>query len=259
MNDFTKSGEFIASLRKERGLTQSELAAMVGVGDKSVSKWERGINVPDVLVLKSLAKIFNVSVCEILDGERKEKLDPEIVKIYENKYIRYSVIGVLIIFSISFLALLIYFCNNYDKSRVYRFKGENDNYSISGNIFLVGNERKLIIDDFKIYDKDKYNGLLTDEYKVSIYFGNDLICSFGKSYLNVNNDLQYNYEEIISIISQSELYLNKFNYKIINGDGHMEIEFVNGEEICIENFNFSYSLKARNNCFFYKKIMKGDL
>ena len=89
MNDFTKSGEFIASLRKERGLTQSELATMIGVGDKSVSKWERGINVPDVLVLQSLAKIFNVSVNEILEGKRKEKIDPEIVKIYENKYIRY--------------------------------------------------------------------------------------------------------------------------------------------------------------------------
>ena len=253
MNDFTKSGEFIASLRKERGLTQSELAAMVGVGDKSVSKWERGINVPDVLVLKSLAKIFNVSVCEILAGERKEKLDPEIVKIYENKYIRYSVIGVLIIFSISFLALLIYFCNNYDKSRVYRFKGENDNYSISGNIFLVGDERKLIIDDFEIYDKDKYDKLLISEYKVNIYFETDLISSFSKISSSTTSNLYFTYDQVIDNVSRSELLLNDFNCKNTTGDGHMEIEFINGEEICIENFSFSYSLKTRNNRFFYKK------
>ena len=183
MNDFTKSGEFIASLRKERGLTQSELATMIGVGDKSVSKWERGINVPDILVIQSLAEIFNVSVSEILEGKKKEKIDPEIVKIYENKYARYSILGVLIFLVISFFTFLIYFCNNYDKSRVYRFKGEGDNYSISGNIFLVGNDKKLIIDDFVIYDTNKYDGLLINEYKVNIYFDDDLICFFSKSML----------------------------------------------------------------------------
>lgn len=253
MNDFTKSGEFIASLRKERGLTQSELATMIGVGDKSVSKWERGINVPDVLVLQSLAKIFNVSVNEILEGKRKEKIDPEIVKIYENKYIRYSIIGALILLTIFFWMLLIYFCNNYDKSRVYRFKGEGDNYLISGNIFLVGGERKLIIDDFEVYDIEKYNGLSTNEYKVNIYFDDDFICFFSKSDLGINDDLRYTYGKIIDIISQGELLLNQFDYENTNGNGYMEIEFVYGEEKYVEHFNFSYVLVSRNNRFFYKK------
>lgn len=252
MNDFTKSGEFIASLRKERGLTQSELATMIGVGDKSVSKWERGINVPDVLVLQSLAKIFNVSVNEILEGKRKEKIDPEIVKIYENKYIRYSIIGALILLTIFFWMLLIYFCNNYDKSRVYRFKGEGDNYLISGNIFLVGNDQKLIIDDFVVHDTDKYDGLLTNEYKVGIYLGDDLICLFSKYDLNVDDGRRYSFEEIINIVSQGELVLNEFNYKNVTGGGHIEIEFVYGEDKYTEDFNFSYILESRNNGFFYK-------
>lgn len=253
MNDFTKSGEFIASLRKERGLTQSELATMIGVGDKSVSKWERGINVPDILVIQSLAEIFNVSVSEILEGKKKEKIDPEIVKIYENKYARYSILGVLIFLVISFFTFLIYFCNNYDKSRVYRFKGEGDNYSISGNIFLVGNDKKLIIDDFVVHDTNKYDDLLTNEYKVGIYLNDNLICLFSKSGSNIDNDLQYSYEEIINIVSQEELVLNEFNYKNITGKGYMNIEFVYGEDKYTEQFNFSYILESRNNGFFYKK------
>ena len=253
MNDFTKSGEFIASLRKERGLTQSELATMIGVGDKSVSKWERGINVPDILVIQSLAEIFNVSVSEILEGKKKEKIDPEIIKIYENKYARYSILGVLIFLVISFFTFLIYFCNNYDKNRVYRFKGEGDNYSLSGNVFLVGNDKKIIVDDFVVYDIEKYNGLLTNEYKVNIYFDDDLICFFSKSDLGTNDDLRYTYGKIIDIISHGELVLNEFDYNNINGNGYMKIEFVYGEDKYTEKFDFNYILESRNNSFFYKK------
>ena len=253
MNDYTRSGEFIASLRKERGLTQSELATLIGVGDKSVSKWERGINVPDILVIQSLAKIFNVSVSEILDGKRKEKIDPEIVKIYENKYIRYSIIGVLILLIIFFWVLLVYFCNNYDKSRVYSFKGKGNNYSLSGNVFLVGNDKKLIIDDFEVNSVEKYNGLLTNEYKVNFYFDDDLICFFSKSDLGTNDDLRYTYGEIIDIVSHGDLVLNEFDYNNINGNGYMKIEFVYGEDKYTEKFDFNYILESRNNSFFYKK------
>lgn len=253
MNDFTKSGEFIASLRKEKGLTQSELAALIGVGDKSVSKWERGINVPDVLVLQSLAKIFNVTVSEILNGERVKKLDPTVVRIYENKYVRYTVYSIITIFVIVFFGLLIYFCNNYDKSRVYSFKGRGDNYSIIGNIFMVGNEPKLIIDVLDVYDINKYEGLLTSEYRIDIYLGDDLIYFFTKTGMNDDgNDEKYAYEDIINAVSFDQLHLTGFNYKNIKGDGYMTIEFVCDGEKYTNSFNFYYTLESRNNKFFYK-------
>lgn len=68
MNDFTKSGEFLADLRKSKGLTQSELGELIGAGDKTISKWERGINVPDVIMLNKLAKVLDISIHEILNG-----------------------------------------------------------------------------------------------------------------------------------------------------------------------------------------------
>jgi len=68
-----KMGIFISELRKENKLTQKELADMLGIMDTSVSKWERGINAPDISYLTELSKIFHVTVKELLNGERDFK------------------------------------------------------------------------------------------------------------------------------------------------------------------------------------------
>ena len=54
--NYEKIGEFIAEKRKEKNLTQVELAKRLGVTDKAVSKWERGLSVPDVYILEILYK-----------------------------------------------------------------------------------------------------------------------------------------------------------------------------------------------------------
>ena len=58
----------IAGLRKERGMTQLELAEKMGVTDKAVSKWERDLSFPDVSSLPRLAEIFEISVDELMQG-----------------------------------------------------------------------------------------------------------------------------------------------------------------------------------------------
>ena len=68
-----KMGLFISELRKEYKLTQKELADKLGILDTSVSKWERGINAPDISYLTELSKIFHVTVQELLNGERNFK------------------------------------------------------------------------------------------------------------------------------------------------------------------------------------------
>ena len=69
-----KMGAFIAELRKEKGITQRELAAKLNITDKAVSKWERGLSLPDIALLTPLAQELSVSVGELLEGE-KEKSD----------------------------------------------------------------------------------------------------------------------------------------------------------------------------------------
>ena len=61
-------GTMIAALRKERGMTQLELAEQMGVTDKAVSKWERDLSFPDVASLPRLAEVFGVSVDELMQG-----------------------------------------------------------------------------------------------------------------------------------------------------------------------------------------------
>ena len=64
-----KIGKLISSIRKEKGMTQEDLANKLGVGAQAVSKWERGINIPDVSLLKNLANELGVSVNDLLSGE----------------------------------------------------------------------------------------------------------------------------------------------------------------------------------------------
>ena len=85
MSDFTKSGQFIAQLRSERGMTQDDLGKLIGSSDKTVSKWERGQNVPDVLTIKKIADAFDVTITEIINGERNAQVSPRFIRMYENK------------------------------------------------------------------------------------------------------------------------------------------------------------------------------
>ncbi len=73
------TGRFIYELRKEKGLTQKELAEKLNVTDKAVSKWETGKCAPDISLLVSLSEILGVSVIEILQGEKiKEECFPQV-------------------------------------------------------------------------------------------------------------------------------------------------------------------------------------
>ena len=68
--DNEKFGAFLIQLRKENGMTQKELAERLYVSDKAVSKWERGLSLPDIALLQPLAEIYDISVTEILSGQR---------------------------------------------------------------------------------------------------------------------------------------------------------------------------------------------
>ena len=70
-------GEFIKQKRKEKKLTQKELAEKLSITDRAISKWERGICCPDISILKELSSILEVSVNELLAGEEIEKLEKE--------------------------------------------------------------------------------------------------------------------------------------------------------------------------------------
>ena len=70
--DCSKVGKLILDLRKEKGLTQKQLADAINISDKTISKWERGLGCPDVSLLHDLSQVLSVNIEKILMGD----LDP---------------------------------------------------------------------------------------------------------------------------------------------------------------------------------------
>ena len=157
--DNNKIGKFIASLRKEKGLTQQELGERLFVTDKAVSKWERGLSLPDIKILEKLALELNVDVSEILFGERgknkkiniQEEIDKAIAIIEENRIqkknetkrkVKKISITTISIFIIMFLVLIMRY-KYYHPSII---KQGNNHYEIG--IFGTSNLEKDGLDEF---------------------------------------------------------------------------------------------------------------
>ena len=71
--DNEKFGAFVAEMRKRKGWTQKELADRLFVSDKAVSKWERGLSIPNAALLMPLSEVLEVTVTELLRGELLER------------------------------------------------------------------------------------------------------------------------------------------------------------------------------------------
>lgn len=116
MLDLIKTGSFISEMRKEKGLTQKQLADQVGVSDKAVSRWETGKGLPDTSIMPELCKALDINVNELLSGERlnaeaysgkAEEIMVSLVKdVQENKKDRKAVVlGLILGFVLLMLGL----------------------------------------------------------------------------------------------------------------------------------------------------------
>ena len=111
--DLLKTGAFLKELRKEKNITQEELAEKMGVARRTVSRWETGANMPDMDILIDISDFYGVDLREILDGERKNRqMDKEmketVLKVaeYENEgKKRYSIV-VIVYSALGILSLL---------------------------------------------------------------------------------------------------------------------------------------------------------
>lgn len=152
-----KIGKFIAKQRKLKELTQEELAEKLGITKNAVSKWERGLCLMDMSLLKPLSEILGVSINEILAGEEIETKDVEkkseenIIKLTELvnlKAMKYGFIG-MTLFSIILMLISIFknipmatiislLCAYDCVSFLSRYKIKNDkNDLIVGLLFFI--------------------------------------------------------------------------------------------------------------------------
>lgn len=97
----------IQKLRQEKGMTQLELAERLNYSDKSVSKWERGESLPDIVVLKSVADLFQVSLDYLVEEEHSETT-ASIAKREQNLRKNYYIITGTSIFMVALIATLVF-------------------------------------------------------------------------------------------------------------------------------------------------------
>ncbi len=144
-------GEYIYKLRIKKGLTQQELADLIPISRQAVSKWERGITIPDSSTLLILSKIFDVSINDILlagKSEKEEKISKitlDIIDKNNNKQKRQTkkfifIIVSLVISFIFILLLLLFFTSSYNQIKVYEVlpeKIESDYIITSGELIIT--------------------------------------------------------------------------------------------------------------------------
>lgn len=115
--DQVKIGKFILKLRKEKKMTQLELAEKIGVTDRTISKWENGKGMPDISLMQPLCKELGITINDLLNGEIDDKVQHDEKSVKEvrrsSKIIKciifYIVIFFLSVIIVLFLALLTIF------------------------------------------------------------------------------------------------------------------------------------------------------
>lgn len=115
---------FLCQLRKEKGITQSDLGDAIGVSNKTVSKWENGSFLPDVTMLKTIADYYGITTDELLNGKK----NPIINK--KNKIFIRSKLKLIIQFGFFSIMIMIAFVNNI-------YNQTNDEFSFIINVVTL--------------------------------------------------------------------------------------------------------------------------
>ena len=108
-----KFGKFIRELRNEKEMTQQELADKIGVSDRAISKWENGRGMPDISLLIPLSNALNITVLELLNGEKSDDYNDAAIKLVKHnnmkvKFWKWWFLGIVNILLIFMLIIIIY-------------------------------------------------------------------------------------------------------------------------------------------------------
>ncbi len=166
--DQIKIGEFIVKKRKEKKLTQSELAEKLGVTDRSISNWENGKCMPDLSLFKPLCQELGITINELMSGEKVSKEDYQ-NKLEENfleltinnkkklsKKIKILISTIVLLITLILLTTILYntieLDVSYDKNlMICNVENNTLTYEIIGNSVLNTNYIEKEIDNKKIY------------------------------------------------------------------------------------------------------------
>lgn len=225
-----KIGKFICELRKEKNLSQYQLADMIPISRQGVSKWERGVTTPDTQTLIQLSELFHVSIDELLRGERSEnntieKLEETTLSILDQSNKKTKTIKRITITSISIIAILLlaflsyYFINSYNTTEVYTISGTNNNITTYGGLMIVTKE-KLYIKIGKLKNKSNYE---IENLKLYYKSGNNkTVMIEDKDVDNLTLKEEIGYSEKIKTINQKSI-INNLYLEITYDDNEKDV------------------------------------
>lgn len=248
-----KSTEFattIYRIRQERKLTQKEIGDIIGVSDRTISKWENGTTVPDLCQIRNICKKLEISPSLLIKSEKKLRDNITNLRRGIGKILNYILHNIfLITFILVFMLLLLYFINNYNSIKIYDLKYNSENISFeNGYLFRTKVTNILIINDIKI-NKIKYNPIDT---KVELY-----------TFVNGDKKIIYTSENLNNIYieenkSGSDL-LSKDVIESIKQNLYLLIETKdeNNNEYNYE-CQITFKEKYNNNKLLYKSYIKNN-
>ncbi len=229
-------GKFIKELREEKGWSQEELANKIYVTRQAVSRWERGVGLPDYDLLLKICNVFNVTSNEIIAGERRSKKNEEYINNItidvlkkNSKKTKKIIIIFSAIISLMIIAFLIYyFIMTYNQFKIYKISGSNDQFQIMDTLAVFSHEVAYLnfkgvtfsqnepdeIEFYylkngtkkKIYASDKGDVLIIQDRGYDEYF------SFDDIELMLDNmyaDITYGIDQVDTIkLNASRMYTN---------------------------------------------------
>jgi transcriptional regulator with XRE-family HTH domain len=266
--DQNKSGKFIAKLRKEKNMTQEQLAEKMGVSINAVSKWERGLSFPDVSLYKKLCKELDINIEELINGEKDKSEEAKekaiISTIKETNKIKNNSKKLIIILSTIFVIIvcgLIYYNINLkvnlvnDSDYLYdevigfikekEFKENPDSIEKDFNVFYSYHP-------FGIEKKNNYKYVYLWIYEQSYYiekeeYGSGLAISSGSSMPikaifkdNKLQDVIYPKDGNQYVSSIKEMFPGIIEYQVLNFDKSKNINKLFNEVQNKKNIYYDY-------------------
>lgn len=251
-----KIGKFIASKRKEKNMTQRELASKLKVTDRAVSKWERGMGCHDISLLEELSKILNISIVELLNGEEMEDksiIEKDLIKSmsYSKEYTKSKIknnlntILTTIIISVSILLIIFNLVNYYLLNKTYKVTKIVGMEQLVSNVEVLSNRilsnqgkftdedyekivnhiietKKFLNDKTKEYIfKEEYS--IKDYYDFYDYYRNELSESKMRSQRYTEYYILLKYDQ--NIVDNLLKYQQKFNF--LDSAGTKLITYIN--------------------------------
>lgn len=254
-----KVGKFISKLRKEKKLTQEQLAEKMSVSTNAVSKWERGLSFPDVSLYKKICNELGISIEELINGEKdnsekaKEKAIISVAtsKERQRKKLRCIILcSILLIFLLIFIGVYFYkrksneideyYERNYQMTFVarnveaflkYRFNGEFPNFY--GGMYISDDAYNLIV---QIVDKNiPEKGTMEYYYYNELYTVDDSIkveyVKYSYNELeNINDEITRYLENNNSIEDLNSYYIDIYKNRVV-------VNFVEATEQLKKEFN----------------------